>query len=257
MHSVLRAPLLTEHGFEHGFSTRLGGVSAPPFDSLNLALGVGDDPGLVAENQRRFALAVGYVPGALFSLQQVHGELVQRVSPGADPGAVAQLQGDALVGQGGVAVGVRTADCVPLLIADPETRCVAAVHAGWRGVCAGVVTQAVRALCEASAAPAARLVAAVFPHIRGCCFEVGSDVALQLSAAVPGVSCVSFVSEGPRGRPHVALELLLRAQLSAAGVAAERTADVPGCTCCDAQRFFSFRRDGRASGRHLAVIVAG
>ena len=253
MQSVLRAPLLTAQGFGHGFSTRLGGVSASPFDSLNLVPGVGDDPGHVAENQRRFAERVGFSPARLFCVQQVHGAQVQHVAPGADPQAIAQLQGDALVAEDG-AVGVRTADCVPILLADPQSRCVAAVHAGWRGVCAGVVGEAVRALSELASAPPARLIGAVFPHIRRCCFEVGDDVASQLQAAAPGQPC-SHV--GPSGRPHVALDLLVRAQLVAAGVASASVDDIAGCTCCDPNRFFSYRRDGRHSGRHLAVIVAG
>jgi YfiH family protein len=207
----------------------------------------------VAENQRRFAQAVGFASGALFTVQQVHGAELQRVAGGDDPSAIGRRQGDALLAEGRAAVGVRTADCVPVLLADPETRRVAAIHAGWRGVCAGVVARGVRALCDASAAPAARLVGAVFPHIRGCCFEVGEDVAVQLQAAMPDVACVEA---GPRGRPHVALEPLVRAQLVAAGMDGARVQDVPGCTCCDAARFFSFRRDGRTSGRHLAVIVA-
>ena len=256
MQSVLRAPLLTAQGFGHGFSTRLGGVSAAPFDSLNLGANVGDDPGHVAENQRRFAERVGFLAGRLCSAQQVHGADVLRVRDAgeADVRTLAQSRADALVAEPGAAVGVRTADCLPLLLADPETRYAAAVHAGWRGVCAGVVTAAVRALCEAAEAPAQRLIGAVFPHIRRCCFEVGEDVAQQLSAAVPGVAC-SHV--GPRGRPHVALDLLVRAQLAAAGVSLASVDDVAGCTCCDVSRFYSFRRDGQQSGRHMAVIVAG
>jgi YfiH family protein len=253
MQSVLRAPLLTAHGFGHGFSTRLGGVSASPFDSLNLAAGVGDNPGHVAENQRRFAERVGFDATRLFCVQQVHGAQVQRVDAQADPRLVAQLKGDVLVAED-AAVGVRTADCVPILLADPQTRYVAAVHAGWRGVCAGAVGEGVRALCEASSAPASRLIGAVFPHIRRCCFEVGDDVALQLEAAAPGAACRGV---GPHGRPHIALDVLVRAQLLAAGVAAASVDDLPGCTCCDTTRFFSYRRDGQHSGRHLAVIVAG
>lgn len=253
MQSVLRAASLMEQGFEHGFSTRLGGVSEPPFDSLNLGAGVGDDPGRVAENQRRFAQQVGFAPERLFCVQQVHGGDVLRVGMEDEPRAVAARQADALVAAAG-AVGVRTADCVPLLLADPESRYVAAVHAGWRGVCADVVGNAVRALCELGSAPAARLIGAVFPHIRSCCFEVGEDVAQQLTAAVPGHACVHT---GPRGRPHVALDVLVRAQLVAAGLQPDRVQDVAGCTACDGARFFSFRRDAKRSGRHLAAIVAG
>jgi polyphenol oxidase len=252
MQSVLRSQKLEQLGFAHGFSTRAGGVSQGPYASLNLGRSVGDDLEHVAENHRRFAGWVGYAPDALFELSQVHGASVLRVAQGEDPTWVRGERGDALVGTRGAAVGVRTADCVPLLIADPVTRHVAAVHAGWRGVVAEVAPVAVRALCEAAGAPASRLWAAIFPHIRSCCFEVGEDVAEQLGRGQPGVAVARGAS-----KPHVALDALIASQLRAAGLPAEQLDDVPGCTRCDAQQFFSFRRDGQASGRHLTVIISG
>jgi YfiH family protein len=160
--------------------------------------------------------------------------------------------GDGLVARSGQAIGVRAADCLPLLLADPATRCVAALHAGWRGAVAGVVERGVQALRDACDAPPERLLAAIFPHIRACCFEVGPDVAHSLAQCAHGAV---VVEAGPR--PHADLAGLVRAQLMAAGVLELHIDDVAGCTRCDAERFFSFRRDGRASGRHLAVIVAG
>jgi len=272
MESVLRAPRLNAYGFAHGFSTRQGGVSVGPFESLNLgsslgrAAGVGgdgeqrDDPSHIAENHRRFGEWVGYAPDRLFRVSQVHGAGVRVLSDADEPASVQRQEADALVAQvdaagAGVAVGVRTADCVPLLLADPVTRAVAAVHGGWRGLVAGVVTASVEALCEASGALPARLAAAIFPHIDACCFEVGDDVAAQLQAAAPARTDV--VQIVPGRKPHVALRSVVLAQLAAAGIAAERVEQVEGCTACDAARFFSFRRDGQATGRHLTVILSG
>lgn len=251
MHGVLRSRKLEQLGFAHGFSTRAGGVSRGPYASLNLGRSVGDEGEHVAENHRRFAAWVGYAPDALFELSQVHGAHVRRVDPVEDPVLVREERGDALVAAAGAAVGVRTADCVPVLIADPVSGQVAAVHAGWRGVAAEVVPEAVRALCGWAQAPAARLWAAMFPHIRSCCFEVGEDVAEQLSRSVAGVA---VARRSPK--PHVALDALIASQLRAAGVPEQQIDDMPGCTRCDAAQFFSFRRDGRASGRHLTVIVS-
>lgn len=247
MPGVLRSQKLAELGFAHGFSTRSGGASLGPYASLNLGRSVGDELGHVEENRRRFASWVGYAPAALFEVDQVHGAVVRQVDPDQDPARVRSEAGDALVACAGAAIGVRTADCVPVLIADPGTRQVAAVHAGWRGVVAGVVPAAVAALSAASGAPASRLWAAVFPHIRSCCFEVGVDVAEQLARCAPGTAAAS----------HMALDAIVRSQLLAAGLAAAQLDDISGCTCCDAERFFSFRRDGQVSGRHLTAIVAG
>jgi len=252
--------LLSAHGFRHGFSPRAGGVSTGAFAACNLGRGVGDEPTHVEENRSRFAAAVGYTDANLFEVHQVHGRAVHRVHPGGDAAALRHEEGDGLVTPPGAAIGVRSADCVPVLLGDPETRCVAALHAGWRGTALGIVGQGVRALAELSGAPPVRLVAALFPHIRVCCFEVSPEVATTLLEASPDREVVQYVSQPGSvadPTPHVALASILRAQLLAAGLPVEGIDDVPGCTRCDSERFFSYRRDGQASGRHLGVIVAG
>jgi len=253
MENVLRAPSLTALGFQHGFSTRMGGVSSAPFDSLNLGASRGDASEHVAENQRRFAAAVGYDPGRLLMLNQVHGRHVQEISAQDEPAAVRGIEGDALVAPPGVPVGVRSADCMPVLLVDPVSRQVAAAHAGWRGVLAGVVPAALEVLARRAAAQASQLRAAVFPHIRRCCFEVDDALAEQLAAAGPGAEQSVFQVDA--GKPYVALDAIVRAQLIAAGLPDANIEDVPGCTCCDAERFFSYRRDGAQFGMHFAVVV--
>jgi YfiH family protein len=231
-----------------------------------LGRGVGDELADVEENRRRFAAAVGYEPAALFELSQVHGREVRAVTAADQPELVRAESGDGLVVSGGAAAGVRSADCVPVLVADPVTRSAAALHAGWRGVALGVVPAGVERLIEVSGATASRLVAAIFPHIETCCFEVGQDVAQQLmaawTAAGGGNASRAEVPSGvleqrPGEKPHIDLSGIVIQQLLAAGLRRAHIDVVPGCTVCDADRFFSFRRDGQASGRHLTAIIAG
>jgi YfiH family protein len=250
--TTLRAPRLHRAGFLHGFSTRLGGTSAPPFDSMNLGRSVGDEPERVQENHARLAKSVGYDAARLFERSQVHGADVYVVREGDEPALVRAGESDAIVTRlAGTAVGVRVADCVPVLLADPESGAVAAAHAGWRGVVAGVVTATVEALSSLGAEPA-RLLAAIGPSIGPCCFEVGDEVASAVAESA-GDGLV-LRGGGPR-KPHVDLWRAVEHQLYRAGV---RTIDTLGqCTMCDPDRFFSFRRDGERSGRMLGVIVAG
>src|SRR5436190_19291938 len=172
---LLRSPLIAPP-FLHGFSTRAGGVSAAPFDTLNLGARWGDLPANVAENRRRLRRAFG-VAGPLCVARQVHGAAVVRVRAGDDPAAIASVEADALVtGDAGVAVGIFVADCIPALIVDPRTGAVAAAHAGWRGTVAGVLPAAVRALAAEFDARPDDLRVALGPAIGACCFEVGAEV---------------------------------------------------------------------------------
>ena len=245
---LVRAPGFDAVGIRHGFATRRGGVSAGAFASLNLARNVGDDPAAVAENHRRLAEAVGYA--RLYEVSQVHGDRILEVDARRAPADVRTEEADALIARGpGVAVGVRTADCVPVLLADPEARLVAAVHCGWRGVAAGLASAVVRRLV-ARGAHASRLRAALGPHIRQERFEVGEEVALPLLRAAAGDR---RVVDRTRPRPHVDLAAIVVGQLRALGV--EQVDDVGGCTHGEPERFFSHRRDAGRTGRHLSVVV--
>ncbi|MDB4972576.1 MAG: hypothetical protein JWN48_917 [Myxococcaceae bacterium] len=248
----LRSALLTALGFRHGFSLRAGGVSVGPYASLNLGRNVGDAPDAVLENHLRFAAHVGYAPDRLYEVHQVHGSEVELASLAHDPQSFRSREADAIVSDE-CAVGVRVADCVAVLLADPASGAVAAVHAGWRGVVADTVGAAVDALGEAYGSAPALLVAAVFPAIGPTAFEVGEDVAAQLERAV-GSACVLH-DDGPR--PHVDLAQAVCIQLARAGLGAACIDLVAGCTFSDSARFFSYRRDGGVTGRHLAAIIPG
>lgn len=249
----LESTLLASHGFRHGFSLRAGGASEPPFDSLNLARSVGDEPARVAENHLRLAASVGYRADALYEVRQAHGAEVMQVTAASQVHELRSQEADALVSvRAGAALGVRVADCVAVLLADPGSGAVAAVHAGWRGTAARIVERSVAALTAISGRPASELVAALFPHIGLHAFEVGPEVAEQIEACAPRAGAVR--SEG-YPRPHVDLAAALVFQLRGVGLNVHSIDRVAGCTFSERERFFSFRRDGQASGRHLAVIV--
>lgn len=248
----LRSPLLSALGFRHGFSLRVGGVSEPPFSSLNLGRAVGDDAEAVAENHLRFAADVGYAPARLYEVHQVHGRAVETVDATVLPATYRAREADALVScTPGCAVGIRVADCVPILLADPKSGAVSAVHAGWRGMVDGVVEAAVATLAQRAATPRSALVAAVFPCIGAEAFEVGDDVAEAIVRAVASPT----VRRDDAGRARIDLALAARLQLARAGLVASAIDHVAGCTFTEPQRFFSHRRDHGRTGRHLAAIV--
>jgi YfiH family protein len=251
---VLRSAMLSALGVAHGFNLRTSGTSEGAYAWQNLGRSVGDVPERVEENHRRFAAEVGYAYGTLYETSQVHGAAVHVVAEGSDVRQVRAVTADALVAPPGVAIGVRVADCVPVLLVDTHGGAVAAVHAGWRGTVRGVVEAGVRALLHHGAGDPRALRAAVLPHIRRCCFEVGDDVALELLEAMPGRDPSAI--DRSRAKPHVDLTAIVRAKLRALGVPDDAIDDVAGCTRCEPERFFSFRRDGKQSGRHLAAIVS-
>lgn len=250
MAEFLTSERLAREGFRHAFFTRRGGASSGPYATLSFSLAAGDDPEAVEENHRRAATVLGIEPARLLYLSQVHGVEVVFAEPSLTRAACARIEGDALLARDGqLACGVRSADCVPILLADPASGAVGAVHAGWRGVEAGIAGAAVAALAEVGGA--GRLVAAIGPHIGPRAFEVGEDVAARLVTASPRGDVVS--REG--GRIRVDLRAIVRAQLRAAGLPDDAIDDVHGCTYSEPERFHSYRRDGATSGRHLSAIV--
>lgn len=243
---TLRSKKLENAGFRHAFTTRAGGVSEPPFDALDFALL--RDPEKLRENQRRLAEAVGFDPSRLYQTKQVHGAVV--LEAGGDRRAFEANEADAIVAEPGTgrAVAVRVADCVPVLLADTASGKVAAVHAGWRGVVAEVIGASLRGMDPSNT------IAAIGPSIGPCCFEVGADVGHTIASKTLPTAIAR--RDEARGKVYVDLRRGIRAQLVALGLADDAIEDVEGCTRCDATRFYSYRRDGDASGRLLGVIVA-
>jgi YfiH family protein len=227
---VLTDPGAREHGWLLGFSSRRGGVSPAPFDTLNLASRGGDRPDHVAENRRRVAGAVGFPLGSLALARQVHGAEVLEAKPGSS-GVLGEA--DVLVATTpGPVLGIFTADCPSVLLAGQ--RGIAVAHAGWRGLVAGAVERAVDAVAPVMAAW-------IGPCIRACCYEVGPEVIETFRKAGLPIS-------GPdRVDPAEASVFVLQR----AGVHNVAVADV--CTCCD-KEYFSYRRDG-LTGRQGAFLA--
>lgn len=222
-------------------TTRAGGVSAPPYDTLNLGAHTGDTAAAVAMNRRRLMERAG-LPESPRWLEQVHGAGVvaaHRIRAGAVADA-------AWTDRSGVVCAVLTADCLPVILAACDGAAVAVVHAGWRGLAAGVLEAAVAAM----PVPARQLAAWLGPAIGGAAFEVGPEVRARLLKADPGAAPTCF-APGQGDRWYADLYGLARRRLSAAGVAA--IAGGGRCTYTEEACFFSHRRDGR-TGR-MATLV--
>jgi polyphenol oxidase len=244
--------VLLQAGFRHAFFTRLGGASTGPFESLSFSTAVGDDPQHVQENLRRAGAVLGVNDAHVLYLSQVHGREARFYRTLQERDELITLEGDAIGGtQPNSAYGVRSADCVPILLADADSGAVMAIHAGWRGVVAGVVEAGAACLRQNVGGPG-RLLAAIGPHISRQAFEVSEDVAALLAAASP-VS--GAVLRAPTGKPRVDLRFIVTQKLLALGLAEDCVDQIGGCTVLDARNFFSFRRDGKRSGRHLSAIV--
>jgi len=244
---------LSRHGFVHGFFSRRGGVSSGPYATLNFAASTGDDPSNVSENVARAARELEVPAERLYFLSQVHGTHAVRLRGDEAREQVLFVEGDATFSTvSGVACGVRSADCGTLLIGDRASGAALAIHAGWRGTEIGVVEAAVATFREALGTDG-DLIAAIGPHIEVCCFEVGDDVAKRLADSSPAGETVV---DRTREKPHVDLRKILEAKLIRLKFRPEAIDHVRGCTVCDEERFFSYRRDGKASGRLLSAIVA-
>ncbi len=247
---VLRCPELDLPGVEHGFATRLGGVSVGTRASLNFGIKGGDPLENVLENQRRLCQRLGLSPERLYRQTQVHGRAVQLVAGGDDAGSVWEGESDAMVtGTHGCALGVVTADCVPLLLASRRDgrRAVAAVHAGWRGIVGGVIQAALARLTASFGCAPEDLAAATGPCIGPCCYEVGEEVAGQFSE-IPG----AVVSQGDGRRPHLDLPAAVSRVLAEQGVAVSHAGL---CTRCREDLFYSYRRDASGTGLQMSVIA--
>ena len=251
----LTSPLLD--GVRHGFSTRRGGVSPAPWDTLNLGPGRGDAPENVRENYRRFFGCTGAVPERAVLSLQVHRDDV-RLCTAADAGKglvrERDYEADALItAERDLPLVVFSADCGILLLHDPEAGCVGAVHAGWRGCAAGIVEKAVREMVRLLGARPERILAAVGPCIGKCCFETDSDVPEAMQASALGAEAEPYW-ERRGAKYHVDLAGLNRQWLLHAGVAPEHI-DVCGlCTACRPDLFWSHRKMGNARGAQVAMI---
>jgi purine-nucleoside/S-methyl-5'-thioadenosine phosphorylase / adenosine deaminase len=244
---VLVPERLESDGFLVAFTERAGGVSDAAFRSLNLGLRCGDDPARALENRRRLCRAVGIPPFAL--VRQVHGARIvragrRRLGAGFEDPSTALGSADAIVTSSRrVPLAVLTADCVPVVLADPAEGQLAVVHAGWRGVAQGVLRSAVACFPHPE-----EVRAAVGPAIGPDHYEVGTEVAGAVSAACPGGAVTSHSDS----RLLLDLPASVARVLAALGIRSIEREEV--CTACEPERFFSHRRDG-ISGRQALVAM--
>ncbi|MET8574808.1 peptidoglycan editing factor PgeF [Streptomyces sp. NPDC005012] len=231
-------------GAHFAFTDRWGGVSAAPYEELNLGGAVGDDPAAVLANRKLTAQALGLDPGRVVWMNQVHGADVAEVDgPWEDGAAIPSV--DALVtARRGLALAVLTADCVPVLLADPVAGVAAAAHAGRPGMVAGVVPAAVAAMVRLGADPA-RITALTGPSVCGRCYEVPEGMRAEVAAVEPASH-----AETSWGTPAVDVAAGVHAQLERVGVRDARRS--PACTM-ESHDHFSYRRD-RATGRLAGYV---
>jgi YfiH family protein len=221
------------------FTSRRGGVSRPPFDTLNLGVLTGDEPGAVRENRERVAALAGLPAARLAQGRQVHGRVVARVRDLPEPDSAAEGVDGHATALEGVAPVVLVADCLPVALAADGA--VAMLHAGWRGLADGILAEGVAAVRELGARGEIR--AAVGPGAGGCCYEAGDEVRAR------------FAERHAHGR-RLDLKAIARAQLEDAGVA--EVHDTGLCTlCAEPGLFFSHRRDGGRTGRQAGMAWRG
>ena len=240
------------------FSLRTGGWSGPPWDSLNFSAQVGDEPRHITRNLEVLGTNLGLDPNRIAFCRQVHGDsvavldTVPREQPSAD--AVISLRP-------GLFAGIKTADCLPILVLDPVRRISAAIHAGWKGTLLRITRKVLRLLLEDQGAKVDDLIVALGPAIGPCCYEVDEAVLVPFMKSFPDPG--RFISDpaqpagpafpGPQ-RKRLDLARANLQEILAAGVPRKNVFSTGLCTSCDKDLFFSYRRDRGRTGRHAAVV---
>lgn len=267
--SYLVCERLEQECFIAAFSTRTGGVSSLPTEALNLGFFSGDAEENVRENRRRFLAAIGASDRRLVTMHQVHGGETVAVSSQSAGRASANSAGKmpALPGtpkcdgiitaDPALLLGVQAADCLPILIADPDTRVVVAVHAGWKGTAARVVERTLARMRLEFGVETDGCFVAMGPSARVCCYEIGPDV-VQIFKKSFGYA-KQLLIEQPNGRVHLDIPAANCQQLLYAGVAENNVFVSEYCTMCRPDLFFSYRREKESGrvGRLLGVIGEG
>jgi polyphenol oxidase len=251
---MLCSPLLSSiPGLRHAFFTRDGGVSDGVYGSLNGGLGSGDDPAHVRENRRRMAEQIGVSPEHLVNVHQVHSpDAVVATGPWQSP---SRPKADAIVTRAeGLAIGVTTADCGPVLLVDPNARVIGAAHAGWKGALTGILESTIDAM-EKLGAERSDTVAAIGPLIRQPSYEVGSEFVVRFIEA-DADNAMFFLPAARDGHSMFDLGGFIRMRLENAGILMIDDLDVD--TYAD-ERFYSYRRSVHHNepdyGRHVHAII--
>lgn len=238
-----------------GFTTRHGGVSRAPFNSLNLGLNTDDNPANVEANRAALSRAFGLPPHLLLTVKQVHGTRVLVINePNFDLSHFQKVESDAIVtNQRGILIGILVADCYPVILYDPEVHVAAVVHAGWQGAAMGLIGQTIRTMQEAFDCRVDRMQAAIGPGIGAHKYEVDRPVRDAFRA---GSGQWSRIAQETRlGHWLLDLRLSCLLQLEAAGIARRDVDFAEECTCCHKEKFFSYRRDQGRTGRQIGFVL--
>jgi len=241
-------------GMIAGFTTRNGGVSRPPYNSLNLGLGTEDQPANIEGNRATFTRTFDLAPHQLLTVKQVHGDGVLLIDePNPDLSHFLNIEVDAIVtNQLGIMIGILTADCFPILIWHKKMPIIAAIHAGWRGAANGLITKVVETICSHFDCQAADLEAAVGPGIGAHNYEVDRPVR---DAFRQGSGHWNEISKETKlGHWQLDIPLSCQLQLEQTGLKPNNIDIAEECTCCHPELFFSHRRDNGVSGRQLGFI---
>lgn len=242
-------------GTLQGFTTRHEGVSRPPYNSLNLGTNTEDAPHSVEGNRSILARAFGLTLEKLVTVRQTHGSDILVIDePNDDFSHYLSLECDAIItNQPGVMIGVTVADCVPILLADPVKRVVAAVHAGWQGTALRITQQTVSGMQRLFGCNPQDIQAAIGPCIAPCCYEVDQPVKDSFDKNnTPWEPVAEATSPG-----HWRLDMALanRLQLEEAGLPSAAIQTAGSCVCCHKELYFSYRRDGGETGRQMGFIM--
>lgn len=241
-----------------GFTTRYGGVSSGPFESLNLNFFRGDDPGKVLENFRLLAEDLGVSPDDMVLSKQVHGCSILRVdeshkgmgivrerSYGPVDGLTTDIPGIMLV--------TYYADCVPLYFYDPVKKAICLSHSGWRGTLLDMAGKSVKTMIDCYNSRPENIRVGIGPHIRSCCFEVGEDVAGLFFEKYPKPE--SYARRNEKGKWTLDLEAIIRKSLSTQGIQEKHVYGCGICTRCEHDVFFSHRGSGGHTGTGAAFLM--
>lgn len=238
-----------------GFTTRHEGVSRPPYNSLNLGTNTDDSPHNVEGNRSLLTRTFGISQEQLVTVRQNHGsDLLVIDAPNDDLSHFLGIEADGIItNQPGIMIGVTVADCVPILLYDPAKRVIAAVHAGWQGTAAAIVTRAVQGMQSLFGSAPAGIKAAIGPCINPCCYQVDQPVKDGFKGQPDLWQAVSEPDD--TGRWRLDLALANRMQLEDAGLSSAHIQTAGNCVCCQKDLFFSYRRDDGETGRQIGFIM--
>ncbi|NIQ39547.1 MAG: peptidoglycan editing factor PgeF [Proteobacteria bacterium] len=237
----------------HAFSTRRGGVSPPPFDSLNLSISTGDDAVNVEKNREILTGAFGLQPSALVTVNQMHGDDILVIDSSL-PEDVSMTACDAIItDRPGIAIGVLTADCVPTLVFDPDHLVIATIHSGWKGIAIDLPRKSIRTMIDRFRTQPESLIAAVGPSIGPCCYEVDDRVRAALSGRQG--DWPRWTSEVSSNRWMLNICQAIVDLLRESGIRPENIGRVDICTRCQEDLFYSHRRDRGVTGRQGSFIM--